>query len=107
LVADILTAGVLVGIVGLIIRRLFIRSEDFEFAPNIPLQENVRPGILRDSSIVAGFIVLHVGSRLLFKATQLARDGADGFHPVSSWVAASFAGAEPGTLILLNHFFWW
>jgi Fe-S oxidoreductase len=107
LVADILTAGVLIGMVGLVIRRLFIRSEDFDFAPNIPVQENVRPGILRDSSIVAGFIIFHVGSRLLFKATQVARDGADDFHPVSAFVAAAFAGAEPATLELLNHLFWW
>ncbi len=107
LAADLLTAAVLIGIAGMVIRRLLVRPKDFSFAPNVPVQPEVRAGILRDSSIVAGFIIFHVGSRLLFKATQLAREGSDPFHPVSASLAAIFAGLNPGAVDVLNHFFWW
>jgi Fe-S oxidoreductase len=105
--ADLLTAGVLVGISGLVIRRFILRPKDFWFAPNVPVQEQVRSGIVRDSTIVAAFIFFHVGSRLLFKATQLAREGTDPFHPVSSALAPLFSGLSSGLLEGLNHFFWW
>src|SRR5688572_19307851 len=77
LLADLLTASVLVGIVGMIVRRRFVRPRDFDFPANVPVQPEVRGGIFRDSSIVAGFIIFHVGCRLLFKATQVAQQGAD------------------------------
>ena len=105
--ADLLTASVLIGMIALVIRRFVVRPKDFAFPSNVPLQPDVRAGILRDSSIVAGFILFHVGSRLMFKATQLAREGGDAFHPVSSLVAGFFAGMSPGVAEALNHFFWW
>ena len=105
--ADLLTASVLIGMIALIIRRFVVRPKDFAFPSNVPVQPEVRTGILRDSSIVAGFILFHVGSRLMFKATQLSREGADLFHPVSSLVAGIFAGMDPGVVEGLNHFFWW
>jgi len=105
--ADLLTASVLIGMIALIIRRFVVRPKDFAFPSNVPVQPEVRTGILLDSSIVAGFILFHVGSRLMFKATQLSREGADPFHPVSSLVAGIFAGIDPGVVEGLNHFFWW
>lgn len=107
LLADLLTAGVLIGITGLVVRRLVARPKDFSFPANVPLHPNARTGILLDSSIVSGFIIFHVGSRLMFKATHVAQEGADPFHPVSSALAVAFAGADPGTVTVLNHFFWW
>ncbi len=107
LIADLLTASVLIGIFGMVLRRLIVRPKDFEFPANVPVQPEVRAGIFRDSSIVAGFIIFHVGCRLLFKATQLALGGADSFQPVSSAFAATFIGLEPRALAFMNHFFWW
>jgi Fe-S oxidoreductase len=107
LLADLLTAGVLIGITGLVIRRFIVRPKDFSFPPNVPVQEQVGAGIRRDSMIVSGFIFFHVGSRLMFKATQLAGEGADPFHPVSSALAGAFSGVNPGLMEGLNHFFWW
>ncbi len=107
LAADLLTAAVLIGIVGMIVRRFFVRPKDFAFADNVPLRDGARAGIVRDSSIVAGFIIFHVGCRLLFKATELARQGGDAFHPVGSAFAALFAGLDPTATEGLNHFFWW
>ncbi|HWP22644.1 MAG TPA: (Fe-S)-binding protein [Candidatus Binatia bacterium] len=105
--ADLLTAGVLTGMIGLVIRRWFVRPKDFEFPANVPVQPEVRAGIFRDSTIVGGFILFHVGSRLLFKATQLAQQGSDPFQPVGSALAALFSGADPTVLIFFNRFFWW
>ncbi|HEX9788867.1 MAG TPA: (Fe-S)-binding protein [Candidatus Binatia bacterium] len=107
LLADLLTAGVLIGIIGMVIRRLVARPKDFEFPANVPVQPEVRAGIFRDSSIVSGFIIFHVGCRLLFKATQLASEGSDSFQPVSSASALMFTGVGPDGLAFLNHFFWW
>src|SRR5262245_55432080 len=107
LIADLLTASVLLGIVGMVVRRLIVRPKDFEFPANVPVQPEVRAGIFRDSSIVAGFIIFHVGCRLLFKATQLALGGADAFQPAGSAIAAIFTGLEPATVVFVNHLFWW
>jgi Fe-S oxidoreductase len=107
LAADLLTAGVVTGIIGMVVRRWFVRPKDFDFPANVPVQPEVREGIFRDSSVVAGFIIFHVGSRLLFKASQLALEGGDIFQPVGSFFAALFTGTDPGTLGILNHFFWW
>ena len=107
LLADLLTAGVLIGIVGMVIRRLIVRPEDFHFPSNVPVQPEVRAGIFHDSGVVAAFIMFHVGCRLFFKATQLALHGTDSFQPVSSALASMFAGLEPQGLVVLNHLFWW
>ena len=107
LVADLLTAGVLTGIIGMVLRRWFVQPKDFDFPANVPVQPQVRAGIFRDSTVVAGFIIFHVGCRLFFKASQLAPEGGDAFQPVGSFFAALFTGTDPGTLGILNHFFWW
>ncbi len=105
--ADLLTACVLVGIFGMLVRRLFVKPKNLGFPANVPLQPEARAGIFRDSTLVAGFIVFHVGCRMLFKATQLGIEGADAYQPVSSFFAAAFAGVTPGGMEWLNHFFWW
>lgn len=107
LAADVLTAGVLTGIVAMLLRRWFIRPKDFAFADNTPVEPEVRAGIFRDSTIVASFIIFHVGCRLMFKATQVAQQGSDLYQPVSSVFAGLFSATAPGALEILNHFFWW
>jgi Fe-S oxidoreductase len=104
---DLLTASVLTGIIGMLIRRLLVKPQDFAFAENTPVQPEVRNGIFRDSTFVACFIVFHVGCRLLFKATQLAQQGSDPFQPVGSLFAGLFAGFSPDAVEFFNHFFWW
>ncbi|HEX9452931.1 MAG TPA: [Fe-S]-binding protein, partial [Candidatus Binatia bacterium] len=105
--ADLLTAGVLIGIVAMILRRWVVRPKDFEFAANTPVQPEVRAGIFRDSTVVAYFIIFHVGCRLLFKATQLAQQGGDAFQPVGSLFAGLWVGISPAGLDLFSHLFWW
>ncbi|HEX6173850.1 MAG TPA: (Fe-S)-binding protein [Candidatus Binatia bacterium] len=107
LAADILTAAVLIGIISLVIRRFFVRPKDFDFPANVPVREGVREGIRRDSTIVSTFILFHVGSRLMYKASQVALEGADPWQPVSTAIAALFSGMTPGALEIFHHFFWW
>ena len=107
LLADLLTVGILVGIIALFIRRRFLRPRDFAYAANVPLEPQARSMILRDSLIVSVFILVHVGCRLMFKATQLARAGADPFQPFASWFAGIYGGMNPGVVEAANHVFWW
>ena len=107
LTADVLTAAVLIGIISLVIRRFFVRPKDFDFPANVPVREGVRKGIRRDSAIVSAFILFHVGSRLMYKASQLALEGSDPWQPVSTAFAALFSGMTPGALEIFHHFFWW
>ena len=53
LLADLLTAGVLIGMIGLIIRRFFARPRDFAFPSNVPVKPEVRPEIIRASKRIA------------------------------------------------------
>ncbi|MER3536011.1 MAG: [Fe-S]-binding protein [Thermus sp.] len=107
LLADLLTFGILVGILGLMARRYLIAPKDFTWNPKVPLHERVRKGIPRDSAIVGGFITFHVGSRLLSKASALAQEGPDPFQPVASAVSVWLSGLPPETLVRLEHLFWW
>jgi Fe-S oxidoreductase len=107
LLADLLTAGALVGIAGLALRRFLARPADFSFAANVPLHEDARAGIRRDSAIVAAFIMVHVGSRLLSKSAAASLEGADPFQPVASALAPLFSLFAPGTIAVLEHVFWW
>jgi Fe-S oxidoreductase len=107
LAADLLTAGILLGVVGLIVRRRFVKPQDFEYPANVPLQAEARSLILRDSTVVSLFILCHVGSRLMFKATQLAREGSDPFQPFASSFAGMYAGSSPAFIEGANHISWW
>ena len=107
IVADLLTFLILVGILGLMLRRYLLAPRDFTWNPNVPLHEKARAGIARDSAIVGAFIAFHVGSRLLSKAFQLAGEGPDPFQPVASALAGALSGLPPALLTFGEHFFWW
>ena len=63
LLADIFGAGVIVGILGMEIRRFIIRPAVLRARESTLLDPRARKGILRDSAIVAAFIFIHVFSR--------------------------------------------
>lgn len=107
LVADILTALILVGIAGLMLRRYVTRPKDFTWRENVPLHERVRAGIPRDSGIVGAFITFHVGSRLLSKSSQAADVGPDPYQPVASAIGSLLGNLEGREIVFLEHLFWW
>ncbi len=92
LAADLLSVGVLIGMTALLIRRFIARDPVFSFRDNVLLDARVRAGaIRRDSLIVGGFILIHVGTRWLGQAFALAASGkGDVFQPTASVVALAF-----------------
>jgi Fe-S oxidoreductase/nitrate reductase gamma subunit len=72
LLADIFSALVLVGVVALVVRRFALPSRrDFRFNARTLVDPEVQHGrITRDSLIVSGFILFHVGSRALGAAAE-------------------------------------
>ena len=65
LLADLFSVAVLVGVAYFIIRRFLANDKALTFRDNIKLHPNVPKGIPKDSLIVGGFILGHVGFRFL------------------------------------------
>lgn len=107
LLADLFSVGVLVGMVALVVRRFLLRPASLSVRERVPLHPEARGGIRRDSAIVAGFILIHVGSRFLGESFELAAASRDVWQPFASAVAALWAGVEPAALEVSRHVFWW
>lgn len=107
LIADLLSVGALVGMAALLIRRFVFKP--FRFGPTVRLHPAVPPGIPRDSLVVGGFILLHVGSRFFGQAIRVAAHGSpDWGQPLASVLSVGISGLIPaGGLTLLEHLTWW
>jgi hypothetical protein len=84
LAADVLSVGALVGMAALLARRFVARSRALRFRPNTTVYPRAPRAILRDSAIVGGFILVHVGSRFLGDSFHLAEDGVSPWQPFAS-----------------------
>jgi Fe-S oxidoreductase len=107
LIADLLSAGALVGMTALLVRRFIVRTPAFRFRPQTTVHPKAPPGIRRDSAIVGGFILVHVGSRFLGDSVALAAQGADPWRPFSNLVRLLWLPLPPAALTLLEHVFFW
>ncbi|MCX2726781.1 (Fe-S)-binding protein [Thermomicrobium sp. 4228-Ro] len=106
LVADLLSVAALAGMLGLLFRRFGLRP--FRFNERVLLLPSVRFGIARDSAIVGGFILLHVGSRWIGQAVRIAESGQpDWSQPTASVVATLFDRWSPESLTVASHVTWW
>jgi Fe-S oxidoreductase/nitrate reductase gamma subunit len=96
LLADVLSALVLIGVVALMIRRFLLPSRrDFTFNPRTMLHPNVQHGRIRvDSLIVSAFILFHVGSRAVGAGARLAAQGSDRFQPFATLLSHAFTPAN-------------
>jgi Fe-S oxidoreductase len=109
LFADILTVGVLVGIIYLIVRRFIAKTPALQTRENVKLMPEAARGIPLDSVIVGGFIFLHVGFRLSAVSFLVAQEGGDTWQPFASLVAHiwySFSLSEEA-LTIGWHISWW
>jgi Fe-S oxidoreductase len=109
LVADILSVLTLVGMVAFLVRRFIRNDRQLTFNDNVLLHPQVAQGwIRRDSAIVGGFILIHVGSRFLGQAFRLAEQGQpDPFMPFASLAANLFANLPDSVLNAGIHITWW
>ena len=105
--ADLLSVAILIGVGSLVLRRWLFGRRIFGFLESTPVEARVRPGIFRDSMIVAGFILLHVGWRFLGESFFIAREGADPWQPLASLVSRLWAGASGATLEVMMHVSFW
>ncbi len=108
LLADILNVAILVGIIGMVIRRFILRPATLSTRQTTLLDPSARTGINRDSAIVAGFIFLHNSGRLLGESFTISLSGQpDPWQPTVSALANLWKGANPLTLQAGEHLMFW
>ncbi|MFC4455983.1 (Fe-S)-binding protein [Deinococcus sonorensis] len=110
LLSDILSFLVLLGVLSLVVRRLFLPARrDFVFNARTLLHPLVKQQfILRDSLIVSAFITFHVGSRIIGQAAKLAEEGSDRWQPFTSTVSGwLFSGASDAAVHGWRVFGYW
>ena len=98
LLADILSALVLLGVVALVLRRFLLPSRrDFRFNERTLLHKDVRRRYITvDSIVVSTFILFHVGSRAVGAGAKLALEGPDRFAPFATLLSHLFTPANAG-----------
>jgi Fe-S oxidoreductase len=107
LLAELASLAVLAGMLAMTIRRFVLRPTALSTRPDVLLHPKARSGIRRDSAIVAGFVFIHVGSRLLEQSFNLAREGPDPWQPFATWLSGFWAGASPLSLLVAEHIAFW
>jgi Fe-S oxidoreductase len=104
---DLLSVAVLLGMLALIVRRFLLKPEIFNPRQDVLLHPNARAGIRRDSAIVSGFILLHVGARFLGESFKIALGGADSWQPFASAVATLWGSFSQTALVVGEHIAFW
>ena len=109
LIGDVLSVGVLVGMMIFLVRRFVVKDKRLYFNPNVLLHPNVaNGGIKRDSLVVGSFILLHVGARFTGQALRLAAmDVTNPLQPFASLVSLLFRGLPASAFIPAIHATWW
>ena len=105
--ADLLSVGALFGMLALIIRRFGMKPATLSARQDVLLHPKARAGIRRDSAIVGGFILLHVGSRFFGQSVHIAATGHDAWQPFASLVARLWAGWSEAALTIGEHAAFW
>lgn len=109
LFGDLLSVAVLVGVLYLMYRRFASpKRRELSYHDNVLLHPKVQQGgISKDSLIVSGFILLHVGARFLGQSVRVAHEGADPLSPFATLVSPLWSGMSPDMLTVMEHLFWW
>ena len=109
LVSDTFTILVLAGVVFFLVRRFVSKDEALTTRDNVMLHEKARAtGISRDSLIVGGFILLHVGARFLAASALTVEKGGDSWSPFANLFGSVGLGNLPESVVtVVWHFGWW
>ena len=108
LAADLASVAVLAGMVYFLLRRFVFDKKTLLYRDNILLLESVRDGgPRRDSLIVGGFILLHVGFRLTGESFHIALQGADLYQPFATGLSGLWATWSEPALVAGQHLSWW
>ncbi len=109
LLGDVLSVGVLVGVIVFLVRRFIAQDRRLEYNQEVQLYAPVaKGGVKRDSLIVGGFILLHVGSRFMGQALRLAESGVTNpIQPFASAVSLTLRGLPASAFVSAIHAAWW
>jgi Fe-S oxidoreductase len=107
LLADVANVAILAGMIAMVIRRFILRPGNLSTRETTLLHPKARFGILRDSAIVATFIIIHNTARLLGESFFIAETGYDSWQPFISTVAGLWSGVDANTLLLGERVMFW
>jgi Fe-S oxidoreductase len=108
LLSDIASAAILIGIVGMVIRRFILRPATLTTRKTTLLHPRARFGILRDSAIVASFIFVHNAARLFGESFRLAAESSrDSWQPIAAALAGAWSGSSSGALLTGERAAFW
>ncbi|MBN1303887.1 MAG: (Fe-S)-binding protein [Anaerolineales bacterium] len=107
LLADILSVGVLIGVLFFLIRRFVFCPSNLLIRETTLLSSKARRGIRRDSGIVAVFIFLHVGARFTGESFLIARQGGDAWQPFATLLSRVWSGWSASALMVGEHAAFW
>lgn len=108
LLADLATAGVLVGMTYFLLRRFVFSTPALKYRSNVKLHDKVASGAIRRDSLIVGlFILFHVGFRLVGDSFNVALHGADWGRPFAQALSYAWAGWSEGALVAGEHVGWW
>ena len=108
LLADVAGVALLVGIVGMAIRRFVFRPKNLDPYQSTHLLPQARSGIMRDSAVVASFILIHNLARLFGESFYVAESGVrDSWQPFISTVAGWWSGMDANSLLAGERVMFW
>jgi Fe-S oxidoreductase len=107
LLGDLLSVGVLTGMLALLVRRFVVRDPALGARENVLLHPQARFGILRDSAIVGTFILVHVGARFFGESFKIAAGHVLPWQPFASLVANLWGAWSENALLVAEHVSFW
>jgi Fe-S oxidoreductase len=107
LMADLMSVAALVGMLALIVRRFAMKPSSLTTRQDILISQKARRGIKRDSAIVAGFILVHVSSRLFGQSIKIALNDPDPWQPFANVLSGIWAGLNQSALVIGIHISFW
>ncbi len=106
--ADLLSVAAFIGMTALLLRRFILKPTNLSSREDILLHPKARTGIRRDSAIVGGFILIHVGSRFLGESLILAiHNHPDPWQPFATMFLQVWKPINLSTIIVLQHLTFW
>lgn len=107
--AELFNILILVGIIGMMIRRFVIKPESLFVGERNFLSLSATNGIKRDSLIVGSFIILHTSARLLGEVFYISNNlgGHDPAQPLASAISGLFSQTSTQLLTGGEHLAFW
>ena len=106
LLADVLSVGVLVGMLFLMVRRFIVQEKRLKIRDDVLLHPKAKKGKPRDSLIVGVFIIVHVGARFFGESFKVILH-PDKWQPAATWLSQFWTGMSPEALETAEHIAFW